>query len=98
VYKHREVPSRSRRSLSGAPERGFNPPGGSSNVYVTCSKRRRQPGFNCAQIASCCRRGEIGPVARDVPNDSVGSEELSCDDISDPGLPFGERPAPLEDE
>jgi hypothetical protein len=38
------------------------------------------------------------PVARDAAGDSVGSEELSCDDIGDPGLPFGERPAPLDDE
>jgi hypothetical protein len=37
-------------------------------------------------------------VARDAAGDSVGSEELSCDDIGDPGPPFGERPAPLFDE
>jgi hypothetical protein len=36
-------------------------------------------------------------VPRDAAGDSVGSEELSCDDIGDPGLPFGERPAPLFD-
>jgi len=47
------------------------------------------PNVPCAKIVA----GYTGRL-----RESVGSEELPGDDISDPALPFGERPAPLNDE